>query len=66
MFAELKFWFVAELSQIKTSKGKYYLDLVQFDQQQAIVAKCRAIIFQATILNKLIQSQTISSVYDLK
>lgn len=66
MFGEWKFRFVAELSQIKSTKGRYYLDLVQFDDQQAIIAKCRWIVFQASIIDSLIVGGTISQIGELK
>ena len=66
MFSEFRFRFVAELSQIKSTKGRYYCDLVQFDDQQSIVAKCRWVIFQASIVDKLITTGVIAKVSDLK
>jgi exodeoxyribonuclease VII large subunit len=66
MFGEWKFRFVAELSQIKSTKGRYYLDLVQFDDQQAIIAKCRWVVFQASIIDSLITGGTISQIGELK
>jgi exodeoxyribonuclease VII large subunit len=66
MFSEFTFWFVAEVSQIKHIKSRYYLDLIQFDDQQHVVAKCRAVVFQGTIIHNLIQHTKLSSLHDLK
>jgi hypothetical protein len=41
VFEEFTFWVECEVTRAKFYNGKYYLDLVQFDENQKVIAKAR-------------------------
>jgi len=60
------FWVECEVSRAKQYREKYYLDLVQFDENQQVVAKARWIIWDSSIWKEFFQKVKIKSFEDLK
>ncbi|MEI7477160.1 MAG: hypothetical protein WCJ81_01060 [bacterium] len=65
LFGEFQFWCVGEIASIKTVGKNTYIELVEFDEQGGVVARSRASIFQASILQSFLDATKLQT-NDLK
>lgn len=66
LFGESEFLFTAEVMKISIISTKIYIELVEFDENNKILAKSRAIVYNLSIYDNFVNETSISHISDLK